>query len=503
NPVKQYSEPWEELLQNCELAARPPVRTYYDEELPRYDSPAIRSQRPLDIYSHAGPPLWRADADHFTEYDYANNAASMSEQVHWTQPVATEYQDDIVPFLGEIMDGASESLDSQDDYEVATEDVVEWDIDDAGRYDEVQDCQIRDGEAMDDFAMFWQPNKLPPVGRLAVSKLAHRISRSADPTTTAKAADAAVFKSRTAQVARHLSATTRSSHNMSSPKYSVRSVGAPHTLEHRIFIEKDGQPCSPFHDIPLYANEQQTILNMVVEIPRWTNAKQEISKDETLNPIKQDTKKGKLRFVRNCFPHKGYLWNYGAFPQTWEDPNVTHPETKAQGDNDPLDVCEIGELVAKPGEVKQVKVLGVMALLDEGETDWKIIVIDVNDPLAPKLNDIEDVERHLPGLLRATNEWFRIYKIPDGKPENQFAFSGECKNKKYAMDVVRECAEAWEKLITGKTNKGDINLTNTTVSHSNDRAESSKLDIPQGDNKAPAPIDPSIDKWFFISGAAV
>ena len=74
-----------------------------------------------------------------------------------------------------------------------------------------------------------------------------------------------------------------------------------------------------------------------------------------------------------------------------------------------------------------------MALLDEEETDWKIIVIDINDPLAPRLNDIEDVERHLPGLLRATNEWFRIYKIPDGKPENQFAFSGECKNKKSAI----------------------------------------------------------------------
>ena len=162
-----------------------------------------------------------------------------------------------------------------------------------------------------------------------------------------------------------------------------------------------------------------------------------------------------------------------------------------------------------------------MALLDEGETDWKIIVIDVNDPLAPKLNDIEDVERHLPGLLRATNEWFRIYKIPDGKPENQFAFSGECKNKKYAMEVVRECAEAWERLITGKTNKGDISLyvhihsvslchmlttslsTNTTVPHSPERTDPSKLNIPQGDNKAPAPIDPSIDKWFFISGASV
>jgi hypothetical protein len=91
-----------------------------------------------------------------------------------------------------------------------------------------------------------------------------------------------------------------------------------------------------------------------------------------------------------------------------------------------------------------------MALLDEGETDWKIIAIDINDPLAAKLNDIEDVERHLPGLLRATNEFWRIYKIPDGKPENSFAFSGECKNKKYALEVIKECNEAWERLITGK-----------------------------------------------------
>jgi len=189
--------------------------------------------------------------------------------------------------------------------------------------------------------------------------------------------------------------------------------------------------------------------------------------------------------------------------QTWEDPNATHPDTKAKGDNDPLDVCEIGELVAKPGEVKQVKVLGVMALLDEGETDWKIIAIDVNDPLAAKLNDIEDVERHLPGLLRASNEWFRIYKIPDGKPENQFAFSGECKNRKYAMDVIRECAEAWERLITGKVQQPGLSILNTTVAHAAERVDSSKVsDIPKGENLAPAAIDSSIDKWFYISGAA-
>ncbi|RMZ28653.1 hypothetical protein D0859_07249 [Hortaea werneckii] len=340
-------------------------------------------------------------------------------------------------------------------------------------------------------------NKIRPSSTTQAQVRSHQLSSHLSPAVTSS------LQSRSSSTMAQQTLPTRGGFEAKAPSvYTPRKVGAAHTLEYRVFIEKDGVPVSPFHDIPLYANEQQTILNMVVEIPRWTNAKQEISKEDTLNPIKQDTKKGKLRFVRNCFPHKGYLWNYGAFPQTWEDPNATHPETKAKGDNDPLDVCEIGELVAKPGEVKQVKVLGTMALLDEGETDWKIIVIDVNDPLAPKLNDIEDVERHLPGLLRATNEWFRIYKIPDGKPENQFAFSGECKNRKYAMDVVRECAEAWEKLITGKTPKGEISLANTTVPHSNDRTDAAQLSIPKGDNQPPAPIDPSIDKWFYISGAS-
>jgi inorganic pyrophosphatase len=290
-----------------------------------------------------------------------------------------------------------------------------------------------------------------------------------------------------------------------SSEYTTRQIGSANTLEYRVYTEKNGVVVSPFHDIPLFANEAQTILNMVVEIPRWSNAKMEISKTESFNPILQDTKKGKLRFVRNCFPHKGYLWNYGAFPQTWEDPNSMHPETKANGDDDPLDVCEIGEAIGYTGQIKQVKVLGIMALLDEGETDWKVIVVDVNDPLASKLNDIEDVERHLPGLIRATNEWFRIYKIPDGKPENQFAFSGEAKNRRYAMEVIMECSAAWQRLISGEV-KSEISLNNVTVDSSAAKintAHTAYLALPADSRAAPAPIDPSIDKTFFISGHAV
>ena len=45
----------------------------------------------------------------------------------------------------------------------------------------------------------------------------------------------------------------------------------------------------------------------------------------------------------------------------------------------------------------QVKVLGTLALIDDGETDWKVLAIDVNDPLAKSLNDIGDIEKLMPG----------------------------------------------------------------------------------------------------------
>ena len=41
----------------------------------------------------------------------------------------------------------------------------------------------------------------------------------------------------------------------------------------------------------------------------------QIATKDHLYPIKQDVKKGKLRYVANLFPYKGYIWNYGAIPQ--------------------------------------------------------------------------------------------------------------------------------------------------------------------------------------------
>ena len=65
-----------------------------------------------------------------------------------------------------------------------------------------------------------------------------------------------------------------------------------------------------------------------------------------------------------------------------------------QGDNDPVDVVEIGSAQLQTGGVYRVKALGAYAMVDDGELDWKILCIRVDDPLTPVLNDIEDIERY-------------------------------------------------------------------------------------------------------------
>lgn len=282
--------------------------------------------------------------------------------------------------------------------------------------------------------------------------------------------------------------------------YVAEQRGSLYADNYRLFIKDEtGNVVSPFHDIPLKAGEN--VYNMVVEVPRWSNAKMEINLKEKMNPIKQDVKKGKLRFVANCFPHKGYIWNYGALPQTWEDPNHVDADTKAKGDGDPVDICEIGTKVHARGAVIQVKVLGTLAMIDEGETDWKLIGIDVNDPLSSELNDIDDVLKLMPGLLPATVEWFKIYKMPDGKPPNEFAFDAKAKNAAFAANVVSQLHDQWKKLMAGaETQEG---IDRSCVNYE----AGSK--IPVGDAKAafeaaaPAgedmPLDVSVDKWHHVN----
>lgn len=79
--------------------------------------------------------------------------------------------------------------------------------------------------------------------------------------------------------------------------------------------------------------------------------------------------------------------------------------------------------------------------------------INISDPWAPLLNDVSDVEERLPGTIHSIREWFRTYKIPDGKPENKFGLEGRCMNAAYAMGVIEETHHAWQLLVTGEKDR--------------------------------------------------
>jgi len=237
---------------------------------------------------------------------------------------------------------------------------------------------------------------------------------------------------------------------------TLEEEGTFPSLEYRMFFASSRAPTtskgriSPWHDIPLDSlsnsldsagnkgpNNPFKWFNYVNEIPRGTREKMEIATKEPFNPIKQDVKKGKLRY----FTYGDIPFNYGALPQTWEDPNEVQRDTGCKGDNDPVDVVELSQMPIPRGAVVPVRILGAMALIDEGETDWKILAISLLNPLWRSFTPADMVEQ--------VRKWFRFYKTTDGKPENTFAFNGELRDEDYALSVIRNAHQSWKLLQQG------------------------------------------------------
>ena len=282
--------------------------------------------------------------------------------------------------------------------------------------------------------------------------------------------------------------------------YTTEQRGFLYDPSYRLYLRNEKEEIiSPFHDISLHS-EDENIYNMVVEVPRWSNAKMEVSTAETMNPIKQDEKQGNLRFVANCFPHHGYLWNYGCLPQTWEDPSHINIETKARGDGDPIDICEIGSRIHSTGSIIKVKLLGILCLIDEEETDWKIIGIDVNDPCANELRNVNDIERIMPGLLNATVQWYRVYKTPFGSPPNKFGFDEKIKDVEFTYQIINNVHQHWKNLMHKRFDT-EIQRSCTTYDceFKISQAEAVHTVNTNPEKGNPKPYNMDVNKWYYIN----
>lgn len=209
----------------------------------------------------------------------------------------------------------------------------------------------------------------------------------------------------------------------------------------KLYFYYDNIKISPWHDIPLKNGDYY---NFVCEIPKWSRAKFEINTNNEYTPIVQDKENGKPRF----YNWGDTLFNYGAFPKTWENPKFISEYTKKPGDNDPLDVVEISVGAIKKGAIVPVKVIGIIPLIDSGETDWKILAISKYDKFCKKINNLNDLEKYMPGFLDAITNWLINYKSISKGTINKIATINDKKveDEKFAEKIIKETHDEWKKL---------------------------------------------------------
>jgi 3'-phosphoadenosine 5'-phosphosulfate synthase len=210
-----------------------------------------------------------------------------------------------------------------------------------------------------------------------------------------------------------------------------------------------GETVSPWHDVDLITPGSVSnklgldeLYNMIVEIPAGSMAKMEVQKDIGANPIMQDTSNNEPRYFTYGVP----FFNYGLLPQTWEDPISMGGRG---GDNDPLDVIELGLDSLPMGSIVPVKILGSLELIDEGETDHKILAIRASDPIALRIHTVYDLDNERPGTLDRVKDWLVNYKTTDGKPKNSLA-NEDPTTPSQAADIVNMMHQRWRDLVSDK-----------------------------------------------------
>ena len=176
----------------------------------------------------------------------------------------------------------------------------------------------------------------------------------------------------------------------------------------------------PWHDIEI-GKKAPKIVNMVVEIPKDSKIKYEL-----------DKKSGMLKMDRFLYSAVHYPGDYGFIPKTlWED-------------DDPLDILLLTSKGMFPLTICEVKVIGVLHMHDNTESDDKIIAVHQNDPRYLEWTNIDKIPKH---YVKELKHFFETYKQLQNTDVKVFSFKGpqaayatikksqELYKKKFAKDV--------------------------------------------------------------------
>ena len=141
-------------------------------------------------------------------------------------------------------------------------------------------------------------------------------------------------------------------------------------------------------ELPVGAKSPE-VINVVIEIPYEGVSKYEYDKELHV-----------FRLDRNLHSPVHYPGDYGFIPSTLGD------------DGDPLDVLVLVDGPSFPGCVMEVRPIGMLEMLDQGEGDEKILCVGTGNP---RYKDVWNFSEIYPHMLKEITHFFAIYKDLEGK----------------------------------------------------------------------------------------
>lgn len=126
-----------------------------------------------------------------------------------------------------------------------------------------------------------------------------------------------------------------------------------------------------------------------IEITKGSKKKYELDKET-----------GLIILDRILYTSTHYPANYGFIPRTYSE------------DKDPLDVLVLSNEALDPLTLVRCKPIGAIKMMDDWETDEKIIAVCINDPEMNGYNDISELPAH---IFEEIKHFFTVYKELEGK----------------------------------------------------------------------------------------
>ncbi|MBX9765935.1 MAG: inorganic diphosphatase [Bdellovibrionales bacterium] len=175
---------------------------------------------------------------------------------------------------------------------------------------------------------------------------------------------------------------------------------------------------NPWHDVEVGDNPPE-IVTAVIEIPKGSKAKYELDKAS-----------GLLKLDRILFSSVHYPANYGFIPQTY------------CGDRDPLDILVLGQEEVVPLCLMRAKPIGVMKMIDQGESDDKVIAVHADDPEYAHYKSISELPPH---RMMEVRRFFEDYKTLENKTVRIEHFLDAAEARK----VITEAIDFYQKEKAG------------------------------------------------------